>query len=164
MKPNAEELYKNYRDKAARYISSHISSIQDREDILQQVFLNAVEAIESFDESRASVGTWLYAITRNTVIDYYRRKSRQAEQQEFNEELFAEKTDSAVSEEMLETLASALEELPERERDIVILRFYYGFSAKETAERVGVSYSNVRFLQHIALKKLKEFFEENGIV
>ncbi len=152
----AEELYNGYRDKVSRYISSHISSIQDREDILQQVFLNAVEAFDGFDESRASVGTWLYTITKNTVIDYYRRQSRQPEHTEFNEELFA---DEKLDEAMLDTLADALEKLPERERNIVILRFYYGMSAKDTAERVGVSYANVRFLQHIALKKLREYMD-----
>lgn len=159
-KPSAaEQLYIGYRDKVASYINSHISCIQDREDVLQQVFLNAVEAFDRFDESRASVGTWLYAITKNTVIDYYRRKSRQPEQTELHEEMFSDTEDFMPDEDMLETLADALEKLPERERNILILRFYYGMSAKDTAERVGVSYANVRFLQHTALKKLREYMD-----
>ena len=59
-------------------------------------------------------------------------------------------------------LAAALEKLPERERNIVILRFYHGLSARETANRVGVSYANVRVLQHGALRKLRRYLGDEA--
>ena len=57
---------------------------------------------------------------------------------------------------MLESLASALETLEERERDIIILRFYSGKTLKEAAAQLGISYAYVKVLQNKAFAKLKE--------
>lgn len=154
-----EELYDGYREKVERYVRSHIQNEQDRADIVHEVFLNAISALKSYDPSRSAIGTWLYAITKNAVVDYYRRLSR-TPQPLIPEEL-TEEDDRILTAENLDMLASALERLPDRERKIIVLRFYYGLSPAETAQRVGVSYSNVRFLQHSALKKLRRFLEES---
>lgn len=52
-------------------------------------------------------------------------------------------------------LEAALARLPERERDIVILRFYSGLPSREVAARMGLSDGNVRYLQTQALRKLR---------
>ena len=162
-----EELYVGYRDKVARYISSHVSNEHDREDLVQQVFLNATAALDGYDPGRAAPGTWLYAIARNAVTDYFRRGGREPAAVELDEacggERYsggAEPEERLLTQETLETLAEALERLSERERNIVIWRFYHGLSARETAERAGVSYANARFLQHQALKKLQKYLTE----
>ena len=169
-----ETLYRDYHEKVERYISSHVSDMQDRADLKQQVFLNAIAALDAYDPSRAAPGTWLYTITRNAVTDYYRRRSRSPEPTELEELDRMEQPQDAsplsgdvesrlLTQETLEELAKALEELPERERNIVIFRFYDGLSAQETAQRVGVSYANVRVLQHNALRKLRRCLAEAGI-
>ena len=162
-----EELYVNYRDKVARYIGSHVSNEHDREDLVQQVFLNAVAALDGYDPGRAAPGTWLYAIARNAGTDYFRRGGREPlTVDEPDGEAYsgayggAEPEERLLTQETLETLAEALERLSERERNIVIWRFYHGLSAQETAERAGVSYANARFLQHQALKKLQKYLTE----
>ncbi len=165
MKITPEELYNAYREKVERYICSHVRNEHDRADIVQQVFLNAISALESYDPERAAVSTWLYAITRNTVIDYYRSLEKtpiSADDDELRE-LFSSSEEKPLSEETLEALADALEQLPERERKIIVFRFYRGYSAKETAEKVGISYANVRFLQYAALKKLRKLLEKTGL-
>ncbi len=159
-----EELYRDYHEKVARYISSHVPNAHDRADLQQQVFLNAIAAMDGYDPARSAPGTWLYAITRNAVTDYYRRRGREPVRVELDETIpFAGETDDALlTEETLEALADALERLPERERDIVIFRFYHGLSAQETAVRIGVSYANVRVLQHNALRKMRSYLSEAG--
>lgn len=158
-----EELYNGYREKVERYICSHVQNEHDRADIVHQVFLNAISALDSYDPSRGAIGTWLYAITRNAVNDYYRKLSREPAAEDIElMQLIPAQDDRILTNENLESLASALEQLPDRERKIIVLRFYHGLSSKETAERVGVSYSNVRFLQYNALKKLRRFLEEAG--
>ena len=158
-----DQLYIEYRDKVERYIKSHVANSQDREDLVSRVFHNAISAFGSYDPSRAALGTWIYAITRNTVVSYYREKKREPELVEIEELAAAETEEHLPTSEMLEALAEALEQLPERERRIIVWRFYYGLSAKETAEKVGVSYSNVRFIQHRALKKLRDILEKTGL-
>ncbi len=159
-----EKLYQDYHEKVERYISSHVSNEHDRADLKQQVFLNAISALDGYDPARSAPGTWLYVITRNAVTDYYRRRSREpvpAEMETLDQpeerSLLADVEDRLLTQELLETLADALERLPERERNIVILRFYHGLSAQETADRIGVSYANVRVLQHNALKKMRRY-------
>ena len=159
-----EEFYVGYRDKVARYIRSHVSNEHDREDLVQQVFLNAIAALDGYDPGRAAPGTWLYAIARNAVTDYFRQNGRETLAiDEPDGEAYVggeEPEERLLTRETLETLAAALERLSERERNIVIWRFYHGLSARETAERVGVSYANARFLQHQALKKLQKYLTE----
>ncbi len=162
MKITPEELYNAYREKVERYICSHVGNEHDRADIVQQVFLNAISALEDYDPERAAVSTWLYTITRNAVIDYYRILEKTPLSADDDELQLSLSEERPLSEETLETLADALEQLPERERKIIVLRFYRGYSAKETAEKVGISYANVRFLQYAALKKLRRFLEKTG--
>ena len=163
MKITPEELYNAYREKVERYICSHVGNEHDRADIVQQVFLNAISALESYDPEKASISTWLYAITRNAVIDYYRNLEKAPLSADDNELQLFSSEERPLSEETLDALADALEQLPERERKIIVLRFYGGYSAKETAEKIGLSYANVRFLQYNALKKLRKFLEETGL-
>ncbi len=160
-----EELYQDYRGKVERYISARVSNVHDRADLLQQVFLRAIQALEDYDPARSAPGTWLYTITRSTVTDYYRRSGRQPDFADFEEleEVTAASAgaeEQVLTNEMLEALAAALEKLSQRERSIIIFRFYHGLSAQETAKRVGVSYANVRFLQYSALKKLRQYLGE----
>ena len=159
-----EKLYLDYHEKVERYIASRVTNEQDREDLASRVFQNVISALDSYDPSRAALGTWIYAITRNTVISYYREKKREPELVEIEQlAAAAEAEEHLPTSEMLEALAEALEQLPERERLIIVRRFYYGLSAKEIAEKAGVSYSNVRFLQHRALKKLRDILEKTGL-
>ena len=161
-----DELYQNYSGKVERYVSAHVQNVHDRADVVQQVFLNAISAMDSYDSERSAPGTWLYAIARNAVIDYYRRQSREPLAAELEElTLTSPRADEQIlTQETMEALAGALEKLPERERNILIFRFYHGLSAQETAKRVGVSYANVRFLQNRALKKMRGYLCETGYV
>lgn len=156
-----EELYQTYQEKVSRYISSHVQNAHDREDILQQVFLNVIASLDDYDPARSAPGTWIYTITRNAVIDYYRKKDRDSVLTDLDEAaaVSTQEDDRLLTQEMLETLADALEQLSERERRIVIFRFYHGLSAQETALRVGVSYANVRYLQYNALKKMRRYLD-----
>lgn len=159
-----ETLYLDYHDKVERYIKSHVANKQDREDLVSRVFLNAIAALDSYDPSRAAPGTWLYAITRNMVISYYREKNQESVLAQMQEQPFYNEAEERfLTMETLDALACALEQLSQRERSIIVWRFYHGLSAKETAEKVGVSYANVRFIQYNALKKLRAILQETEL-
>ena len=153
-----EKIYRDYHERVCGYIRSRINDMQDAEDIASSVFVKVFEKLDSFDESRASLSTWIYTIARNTLTDYYRTKKQFVELTEAQESGFSVE-DEICNEEMLERLADALESLPERERNIVILRYYSGRTLKEIAGRLGISYSHVKTLQNKALAKLKILLE-----
>lgn len=154
-----EDLYRQYSDKVFGYLSSQINNRQDAEDLASDVFLKVFEKLDSFDESKASLSTWIYTITRNTLTDYYRTRRVFEEVPETLENGGCVE-DEVCNAEMLETLASALQALEERERDIIILRFYSGKTLKEIAEQMDISYAYVKVLQNKALGNLKKFFEK----
>ncbi len=151
------EIYEKFSGKVLGYIQQRVQNLQIAEDLCADVFVKIYEKLGKFDSAKASISTWIFTITRNTVIDYYRT----AHTFEELPENMADKNsieESICREEMLETLAGALETLPERERDILILHYYSGKTLKEIAQTMGISYSYIKILHQKALEKLKEFF------
>ena len=154
-----ENIYREYHGKVLSYIRAKISSAQDAEDIAADVFLKVYEKLDAFDESMASLSTWIYTITRNTIIDFYRTRRVFDEIPETQDDGSCIE-DDLCNAEMLEKLASALERLPERERDILILRYSSGRTLKEIAAQMGISYAYVKVLQNKALAGLRKMLEE----
>lgn len=152
-----EQIYRDYHGKVCGYIRSKINSFEDAEDLAADVFLKVYEKLDSFDESKASLSTWIFTITKNKLTDYFRTKKDYDEVPE-TYEADTSVEDEVINADMLETLANALETLDERERDIIILRFYSGKSLKEITEQMGISYAYGKVLQNKAFDKLREFF------
>ena len=153
-----EAIYRDYHGKVSGYIRSKINSPQDAEDITADVFLKVYEKLDTFDETKASLSTWIYTITQNTLTDYFRTRKVFAEIPETIEDDISVE-EEVCNAEILETLADALETLDERERDIIILRFYCGKTLKDISVQTGISYAYVKVLQNNAFAKIKNFFE-----
>ena len=151
-------IYQEFKDKVSRYVRSRIGNFHDAEDLISDVFLKATAALERFDRQKGSLSTWVYTITQNTVRDYFRRAKpiySLDEQEDLPDP--ADPIDAELlSRERLNELAAALETLSQRERDIIILRFYLGLSPKDIAQRMQISYSNEGFIQSTALRKLRK--------
>lgn len=153
-----EKIYSEYYEKVYGYIVSKINNPHDAEDIAADVFVKIYSKLDTFDESKASISTWIYTVTRNTLTDYYRTRKVFAEIPETLEnDTFID--DEICNAETLEKLADALEKLDSRERDIIILRFYSGKTLKEIAEKMDISYAYVKILQNKAFSSLKKFLE-----
>lgn len=150
-------IYTEYREKVMRYMLKKVQNPHDSEDLTSEVFLKVFKKLESFDESKASLSTWIYTVARNTVIDYYRTRR---DTSELDENLTAaENADTSFfRKETLEILANALEELDERSRNIVILHYYNGLTLKSIADSIGISYSHTKLLHNKALSELKKYF------
>lgn len=160
---NAEEIYKQYSKKIMGYIRSKITSPTVAEDLHSDVFLKICSKIDSFDRTKASVSTWVYTITKNTVVDYFRTHR---EHDEIDENVpfrlsgggdGGDLSAGIIKAEELEELAKALERLPERERDIIVLHYYSGVPLETVAEKIGCAYSTVRAAHNNALAKLKKY-------
>ena len=153
-----EKIYRDYHGKVYGYISSKINNAQAAEDLAANVFVKIYEKLDSFDEGKASLSTWIFTITRNTLTDYYRTRRVFEEVPETLDDGSSVEED-VCNAETLDALASALESLNERERDIIILRFYKGKTLTEIAEQMGISYAYVKVLQNKAFGAMKNFLE-----
>ena len=150
-----EEIYLTYKEKITSYVKSRVENSYEAEDIVSSVFLNIFRNLDRFDEQRASLSTWIYTITRNTVIDYYKKRKTQSLFSDDVMEIEEIPEEPTVDEADLESLANALEQLSERQRDLIILHYYRGYTLKRIAEMMGMSYINAKVTHAKALAALR---------
>ena len=150
-----EQIYKDYKDKVFAYIRNHVNSIADAEDLCEDVFVKIFEKIDTYDESKSRLSTWIYSVTSNTVIDFYRTNHISSE---IPEDLSDEKSsieEDYLDQENLEALAGALRELPQEQMDIIVLRYYKGYTLQEVAEKMSLSYGITKLRHREALGTLQ---------
>lgn len=159
MTAEREALYAEYAGKVRGYVFGKLSNRADAEDVVSDVFLKVYEKYPTFDADRASVSTWVYTITRNTVIDYFRVHRTCTE---LPEDLTDEGgvDDGLLRQESLRMLGEALGKLDDRSRALIVLRYYKRISLKDTAARLGVSYAYVKVLHKEALRLLRKHMGE----
>jgi len=153
--PTLEQIYTDYYGKVMGYISTRIRNRADAEDLCTDVFMKVQRKLEDYDDSKASVSTWVFTITRNTLIDHFRR-NRPSEELDENLTEEGEVDENLLNEETLSDLAAALKRLPEQMRDIIVLRYYDGKPLTEIAELMGLSYGAVKLRHQNALILLRE--------
>lgn len=151
-----EYVYNEYRKKVFGYIIGKINDRNIAEDLTSCVFLKVVEKLKSFDENKSSLSTWVYTITRNTVIDYFRTNKKTAELNEFCCTESVE--DDFINKENLENLKDGLKSLEKLELKVIVLRYYSGKTLKEIAVNTGYSYSYIKDVDKKAKNKLKKYF------
>ncbi len=156
---NIEQIYMEYNSKVMGYIAARIRNRADADDLCADVFEKIQRKLGDYDKGKAAVGTWIFTITRNTVIDYF-RKTKPSE--ELDENI---SDDSVVDEGLLQTetlseLASALRKLPQQMMDIIVLRYYDGKTLTEIAQMMGLSYGAVKLRHQNALLMLKKNMTE----
>ncbi len=145
-------LYREYQPKIFGYLWKRLENRDVAEDLTGDVFLKVLEKADTFDPEKASFSTWVYTIANNRLYDYWRTLHPATE---VNEAVTAD--DPEISPEALDSLADALERLEEKERRLIILRYYRELQLKEVAERMGISYSYAKLLNAQALEKMKDF-------
>ncbi len=156
-KPDCRWIYEQYRDKIFGYVSSRIHNRAEAEDVVSTIFLKICKNIDKYNPEKASLSTWVYTITRNTVYDSLKAlRDRPAFELLENTPSPENVEEKVLSEELLEELACALEKLPQRERDAVILLYYRKLDRKTVADALGITYAQLRYLHDKAIQKLEK--------
>ena len=155
-------IYTQYCDKVFGFIRSKIFNQTEAEDIVQTVFLKVYSNLDKYDETKASLSTWIYTITRNTVYDYLKEKRDHPVLELMDNTVYSadEPEDSILNNEALEELACALEKLPQDQRDIIILVYYKNLDRRKVAEMFGMTYGQLRYLHDKAMKRLGELLHK----
>ncbi len=154
--PVWEQIYTAYNGKVMGYISARVRNREDAEDLCADVFEKVQRKLGDYDTQKAAIGTWIFTITRNTVIDYFRRTKPSEELDEAipDDDMVVEK--DLLKTETLSELASALRKLPQQLMDIVVIRYSDGKPLTEIAQMMGLSYGAVKLRHQNALMLLKE--------
>lgn len=151
---NWDSIYQEYSGKVMGYIAARVQRRADAEDLCSEVFEKVFRKLDGYDEEKAAVSTWIYTITRNTVIDYYRKTKPTAELDE-NLAGDGEVDDSLLNDETLSELAQALKKLPQELQDIVVLMYHDGIPMTEVARMMHLSYGAVKLRHQKALAMMR---------
>jgi RNA polymerase sigma factor (sigma-70 family) len=175
-----EQTFLREKDRLLGFIRNRVSSSEEAEDILQDVFYQFVAGFDTI-ESLDRVTSWLFSVARNKIIDRYRRDSARPQRMEFSshagtdddspitlEEILPDlgntPEDSYLREMIWDAIMEALEELPSEQREIFILNEMEEKGFREISEETGVSINTLLSRKRYAIlalrKKLQSLYNE----
>jgi RNA polymerase sigma-70 factor (ECF subfamily) len=144
-------LYVRYSDDVLRYVASFVRDHHEAEDITQNVFAKLMKAIKRYQQQQVPFDAWILRVARNAALDHLRAK-RAIPTEEVR---VADNGHAEVSHDRGHALREALEELPEDQRAVLVLRHIVGLSPVEIAGTLNKSESSVHGLHHRGRRSLR---------
>lgn len=162
-------LYLLHLDAIYRYIYFRVGDVHEAEDLTEQVFVRAWEALPRYQARTSPFSSWLYRIAHNLIVDYHRRRHIQPvplleEQGHESREAVAEAAalEQVIRAEEMHALAQAVAQLTEAQQQVLVLRFVEGLSHDKIARIVNKSQQACRVIQHRALIALNRILQAGG--
>lgn len=168
-----ELLILRHKSKVYSYISLYIRSRDLADDIFQDTFLKVVQSVRAGryqDDGRFL--SWVMRIAHNLIIDHFRHEKQMGivlnedyESDLFNSRRLADENveDVMVRRQVLRDVRRLVSELPEDQREVVIMRHYAGMSFREIADMTGVSINTALGRMRYALINMRKIMEEKNI-
>jgi RNA polymerase sigma-70 factor, ECF subfamily len=154
-----EELYLIHFDRIYSYLHLSVGNRHDAEDLTTQTFLKMLEAIGRFRWQSVPFSAWLFRIAHNLAMDHFRARRRVQTEDEVPEIPGAE--ESSAEDQAMDSLGQAgmlalIERLSAEQRQVLTLKFLFGFANAEVAGILGKTEGAVKSLQHRALTSLQK--------
>lgn len=151
-----ERVYNKYRYLMLHVANQILQNHHDAEDAVHQAFISIIENLDKISEVNSpKTRSYIVIITERKAIDLLRKILRQ-QSMELNEELAGVE----IPFDMDNPIAEAIAKIPAQYREVLLLRFYNGFSSKEIASILNISDSGVRKLIGRAKIALQEEIEK----
>lgn len=148
-----EAIFREHFSAVHRYISNKVRQHDVVDDLTSMVFLKAFRWLGE-DRGMRQVRSWLYATARSTIADYWQEQQKSLflplEQVEDSPVILFEPQDDEQTQKRVYHL---LHLLPERERQVLLLRYFQGYSTAEVGQELGLQVGHVRVLQLRALRR-----------
>ncbi len=154
------QLYEKHFDRIYRYVYIRLGNKVETEDLTQDVFIRALEAIGSYKWRNSPFAAWLYRIAHNQVIDYFRKHGKVEKMPLEDDNILIGKSDPAFTAENeleIERMIDGINRLTPAQREVISLRFGAQLSIAEAARTLGKNEGTVKALQYngiLALKKM----------
>src|SRR4051794_33435186 len=143
-------LYLRFAPNVYGYARSLVRDEHEAEDVTQQVFARLMTALARYEDRGVPFSAWILRITHNMAIDHMRRRLTP-----YDETTVAEVTDENRARELSSALREALEDLPEVQRQVLVMRHVGGLSPGEIAERLDKSEDSIHGLHHRGRRALR---------
>ncbi len=165
-----ERIYDQHVVQIYRFIYARVGNRPDAEDLTAQVFMRAVEQLDTTRET-GQISAWLYRVAQNAMADYWRAFYRLplvgTEQvapgwEPVDAALGTSPSAEAAADVTERRVGQILDRLPEHYARVLRLRFLERLSVAETAAKMGISNGNAKILQYRALRKAALLGEADG--
>ena len=166
-------LIKKHQSKIYGFIYSKIGDRDIAEDIFQDTFIKVIRTLksESYNEEGKFL-PWVMRISHNLVVDYYRSNKKMPVKRDTEEfSIFSVMADNSpniesqlVNFQIEKDLKKVINELPEDQKEVLIMRIYQDLSFKEISEQTGVSINTALGRMRYALLNLRKIIEKNKII
>ena len=148
-----DAIVRRFQDRVFRLACVWLYDDQSAADVSQEVFVRGYKGLRTF-RFRSAPFTWLYRTTRNVCNEFNRvRKTEQLDDEPHDPDSMPER--DVAEYESARRVRRLVERLPERQREVVLLRIFEDLSVKETAQSMGCREGTVKALLHKATAKLK---------
>jgi RNA polymerase sigma-70 factor (ECF subfamily) len=167
-----EILITRHKDRVFSYILMVVKSPQIADDLFQDTFIKVINTLRSgtYNEEGKFIH-WVMRIAHNLVIDYFRKKKRlpikenSAERDTF--ELLNLKIESIedimITDQIHKDLRILIDNLPEEQKEVLLMRHYVGMSFKDIAEETEVSINTALGRMRYAILNIRRLVDENNI-
>ena len=168
-----EHLISRHKSRVYTYIMLVVKDGQLAEDIFQDTFIKVIKSLQKgkYQEKGIFV-SWVVRIAHNLIIDHFRKSKHlktyngiENDTDVFNSKKFSEETIEQViiRDQIAKDIRTLLGELPEEQREVILLRHYGDLSFKEIAEQTEVSINTALGRMRYALINLRKLIEQKNL-
>lgn len=168
-----EVLVNRHKDKVYTYILLIVKDEMLAEDIFQETFIKVIKSLKKGKyHERGIFVSWVIRIAHNLIIDHFRKakhlqtvSNQDSEMDIFNSKKFSDKNveEILVKEQIENDVKDLIDQLPEDQKEVVLLRHYGGLSFKEISEMTNVSINTALGRMRYALINLRKMIEEKNL-
>jgi RNA polymerase sigma-70 factor (ECF subfamily) len=151
-------LYLRYADNVYGYVRSIVRDDYEAEDVTQHVFAKLIVVIGKYEQRAVPFSAWILRLAHNSAIDHMRKRRAIPAAEVYG----ADERMPEGNEDRSRELRSALADLPEEQRDVIVLRHLVGLSPSEIAGRMGKTEPSVHGLHHRGRAALRSALVERG--
>lgn len=152
-------LFDQYKNLVYRTAYLMLGDSSDAEDVLQEIFVQVYKSLSAFDPNRAAFTTWLHRVTFNYCLNHRRRKRFIALPFDEISPLFKTEFPGAQLAEG-EAVQQAVQKLSDKQRAVVILRYFWDLSYAEIAQVLNVPLGTIKSRIDQSLKTLRQILEK----
>jgi RNA polymerase sigma factor (sigma-70 family) len=159
----AEKAFRDHYDQVFRFVRRQTASDEDAEDIAQMVFADAAARLDDFKPGSSPVLAWLYTVAQRRLIDEARRRKRRPHEVAALHESAAVAEASSYGVGVASAVKVALNNLPDRQRQVVLGRLIEGLSFAEIARRSGASEGACKMLFRRGIANVRDQLRKEGV-
>jgi RNA polymerase sigma-70 factor (ECF subfamily) len=151
-------LYLRYADNVYGYVRSIVRDEYEAEDVTQHVFAKLMTVIGKYEQRAVPFSAWILRLSHNAAIDHVRKRRAVPAAEVYG----ADERSPEGNDDRSRELRSALADLPEEQRDVIVLRHVVGLSPTEIAGRMGKTEPSIHGLHHRGRAALRTALAERG--